>query len=113
MGNTNIKMIGHSATGIAEMADILKRELDAELVNESQRHLGDAIVILLTLERYFFRNGNYASLTVMLTECEGVQTADIIGSGGGSGFLNLSWGANAKLTKMAQKALQGCGLQTA
>ncbi len=56
------------------------------MVCDSRRSLDDVSVILLSFEKYYMRNGGYASLTVMLVESEDAQTADIIGSGGGEGF---------------------------
>jgi len=64
---------------------------------------------LLSFEKYFMRNGSYASLTVLLTENGNVQTADIIGSGGGEGIFNLSWGANSDFADMAERVLSKNG----
>lgn len=106
-----IKMTGNHVTGIREMARILKEELQEELISESWRNLNGASAVLLSFERYFFRNGSYASLTVMLTETADVQTADIIGSGGGEGLFNISWGANSDFADMAADLLQAHGFQ--
>lgn len=106
-----IKMSGHRAAGIQEMANVLKEALRDELISESWRSLDGLSVVLLSFEKYFFRNGSYASLTVMLTETADTQTADIIGSGGGEGLFNISWGANADFADMAAKLLQEHGFQ--
>ena len=85
----------------------LPREL--ELICLEERGGSGGKAILLSCEKYFFRSGNYASLNVMLTEFDGVQRADIIGSGGGSGLLNFSWWANDELAEDAQQALEAMG----
>lgn len=106
-----IKMTGRGAAGIQEMAKALKEALRDELISESWRSLDGASVVLLSFEKYFFRNGSYASLTVMLTETADTQTADIIGSGGGEGLFNISWGANADFADMAADLLQRYGFR--
>lgn len=111
MGSVNIKMRGYHAGGIREIAAALKRGVNAELVSESWRSLPGASAVLLSFERYYFRNGSYASLAVMLTEQENLQTADIIGSGGGEGLFNISWGANSDFANMAAGLLQKYGFR--
>ena len=96
---------------IVDLTAILKNGIDAELVHDSPRKLDDATAWLLAFERYYFRNGSYATLTIMLTESGDHQTADIIGSGGGEGLFNISWGANASFAAMAVDLLQQCGFQ--
>ena len=50
-------------------------------------------VTTFVFEQYFFRNGSYASLNVTLVNSQGISTVTTVGSGGGSGIMNLSWGA--------------------
>ena len=106
MSSVNVKMYGHNATGIHEIVNVLKKEVKAELVSESWRKFNEVSVVLLSFEKYYFRNGSYASLTIMLTEKENMQTADIIGSGGGEGLFNISWGANSNFAEMATEILR-------
>ncbi len=109
MSSVNIKMKGDKSKEIKQLAGILKGEINAELVCDSRRCLDDVSVILLSFEKYYMRNGSYASLTVMLTESENAQTADIIGSGGGEGIFNISWGANSEFADMAERVLYRYG----
>ena len=92
-----------------ELGQILKEEINGELVHESLRDVGGGKVLLLSFEKYYFRNGSYASLTVMITEDGHGQVADIIGSGGGEGLFNVSWGANQSFADMAAKTLKMYG----
>lgn len=41
-----------------------------------------------------------------------MQTADIVGSGGGEGLFNISWFANSDLADSAEKILQKYGFTT-
>lgn len=111
MSSVNIKMKGNKVKSVKEVSRILESEIRAELVAKSQRSFDDANIILLSFEKYFMRNGSYASLTVMLTENEDVQTADIIGSGGGEGLFNISWGANSDFADMAERVLSRYGFR--
>lgn len=71
--------------------------------------LGDASVVLLVFEKYFFRNGNYCSLTVQLTSFDEIQKATLVGSGGGEGLMNVDFGADASFVKKACKKLKELG----
>ena len=104
-------LVNDKRKSIEELAAILKNEINAELVYDSPRPLDNASAWLLSFERYYFRNGSYATLTIMLTESGDQQTADIIGSGGGEGLFNISWGANSSFASMAVDLLQQCGFR--
>lgn len=99
---------------LAAAVEKLSYDLKPDVENIRVKAYGKAgnQVILFSGERYFFRNGSYASLTVMLTEFDGMQTADIIGSGGGEGLFNFSWGANADFAESAERILKTCGFTT-
>lgn len=112
MASQVTKMIGNCTVGIDELADMLKQQIerqDAELVTESQRSGGECKVVLLVFEKYFWRTGSSAGLTILLTETDGKQTADIIGSAGGEGLFNVSWGVNADFAAIAINLLEGQG----
>lgn len=111
MGNTVIKMKGCHTTDIKNLAYHLRRELDANLVSEICQEFDKTTVILLCFEKFYFRIGGYASLTILLTEYESQQTADIISSGGGDGMYNFSYGANSNFTGTAKNLLEKHGFQ--
>lgn len=113
MSGTYVKMEGSSFHSINEMAEALKNGINAELICENHRHIDFVNLCILSFEKFFFRNGSYASLTVVLTENGNEKTADIVGSGGGEGFFNISWGANAELAGDAGRILREFGLRTA
>lgn len=103
------KMIAHHQLPIEEIAEHLKEQEPGELVTEIPRHSDGQKVVLLVFEKYYWRNGSYANLTVLLTETPELQTADIVGSGGGEGILNFSWGANEHFAEEAARILAECG----
>lgn len=107
MSSKIIRMQRPAQGDLTEMAALLCREMraSAELVAESCREGGNSTAIMLNFEKYYFRNGSYAALAVLLTEADGRQTADIVGSGGGGGLLNISWGANAEFADDAAALL--------
>ena len=109
MGATVIKMEGNHTTSIKNLAGILKSRLNAELVSESCQEFDKAAVILLCFEKYYLRNNSYASLTILLTEDDAEQTAEIIGFGGGNGLFNISFGANSNFANTAVKILKEHG----
>ena len=99
---------------LSEAAKQLWREMprELELICLKERRGMGGQAILLSCEKYFFRNGSYASLNVMFTEFDGVQTADIVGSGGGEGLFNISLFANSDFAESAEKVLKNCGFTT-
>ncbi len=103
---------GEKRKNVFELGEQIKTELNnkgAEFLCESEKLLGAAAVYFLAFERYYFRNGSYASLSVMLTESGEEQTADIVGSGGGEGIFNIGWGANTNFAEMAADVLRKNG----
>ena len=97
---------------VADLAYLLRDEINADMIFGKPCQIGGGDVALLCFERMYFRNGSYASLTVMLTDDGTVQTADIVGYGGGEGVLNFSLGANRDFAAMAEEILRKQGFQT-
>ena len=110
MSGVSIQMNGQSFDSIGDMADALKKGISAELISENYRRIGLVNVCVMAFEKFFFRNGSYTSLTVVLTEDGESKTADIIGAGGGEGLFNISWGANEEIAMDAVKVLSRFGL---
>lgn len=98
----------NAVKSIEELADAAKKEFeyDAELVYQIKKDFSDGAVVMLSFEKYYLRNGSYASLALLLTQTGGIQTADIVASGGGGGILNWSWGANDSFAGKAAKILK-------
>lgn len=96
---------------IQELCDILGKEISAEFLHKKVVEMGTGTAILLAFEKYYFRTGSYTSLTIMLTEDRLVQTADIIGSGGGGGMFNFDWGSNASFANKAADVLKQYGFR--
>jgi len=48
---------------------------------------------------------------MMFVEVDGVQTVDCIGSGGGEGLFNISWGANRNFAKLGYEELLKLGFE--
>lgn len=109
MSSLTIQMTGNNTTPIAETVHALRQSLDGACISEIWRELGDATAVLLSYEKYFFRNGSYTGLTILLTESTSTQHADIIGFGGGEGLLNISWGSNSEYADDAAHILQSLG----
>ena len=114
MSSMIIKMRGNHEKSINEVAAVLRSRIPGlfgELVTENWRHFDNCKVVLLVFEKLYLRNDNYANLTVLLTETKEEQTADIVGSGGGAGMFNWSWGANSHFAKTAVNILAENGFR--
>ena len=80
-----------------------------EQISKSESVINGVTIWTLAYEKYFFRTGSYASLTVVLTEFEEEQTALIVAAGGGEGIVNISHGANRDLANACVLSLEECG----
>lgn len=112
MSGISIQMEGNNYNSLEGIVRDLKEELNAELICETYRYIDTVSICVLSFEKFFMRNGSYASLSIVLTDKDGEKTADIIGSGGGEGLFNISWGANSDFAEKAERVLMGYGLET-
>lgn len=111
MKKSAVVMQGRPVWHLEELPSKLEEGIPAsELVYYNKRTLGSGRLFLLVYEKYYIRNGSYASLTILLTEENGIQTAEIIPSGGGEGLLNLDRGSNSSFAGDAERVLTACGL---
>lgn len=102
---TNVKK------GMEELALELKNRIDGELIYETVKKGGAMTVMLLSFEKWIFRSSTAAVLTLLLVEREGKQTADVIGAGGGCGWLNFSLGSNRAYAEDVCEILQEYGFE--
>lgn len=93
-----------------DLAERLKFDMDAEFI--SQELALNNKVLLMNFEKFYMRTSSYTSLSILITEENGRQKAALLGSGGGDSVLNVSWGADKSIVKLAQKALTKQGFNT-
>lgn len=72
---------------------------------------GDIYVVTAVFENYFMRTGSYASLSVTMIWMpgffsKGTAVVSAVGSGGGDGIFNISWGAEEDFVDCFWKILQ-------
>ena len=113
MGATSVKMKKMKTEELRDVVKTVRKSLmmDAEVLCEHWREYDQVRACLLSFEKYYFRNGSYASLSMMFVEANGIQTVDCIGSGGGEGIFNLSWGANRNFAKLGYEELLKLGFE--
>lgn len=109
MAGIHIRMIASKQDSLETLQKNISGIPALEAVARVEDFIGDSTVLLLSYEKIFVRTSSYASLTVLLKEDGLTQTADIITSGGGSGFMNLSYGANRDLAQSCVKVLEASG----
>ena len=112
MASVHKRMTAERTAGLSAIASALRQAVSATVVADELDTFGDVQVALLSFEKYFFRTGSYAGLTVYLAD-DGAErlTARILGFGGGEGLLNISWGANANFAAEAERILRGFGFR--
>ena len=109
MAGTTIRMTAQKQYSLPQICQKLSSVPDVERVAHIDYSVGEVQTVLLVYERHYLRVSSYASLTILLTEHGQTQTADLVSSGGGEGYFNLSLGANRKFAKEFAKLLGECG----
>ena len=112
MANVIKKLQGTPSVSRAELIELLKTRLKAELVSETCKEFDGASITLLCLEKFFFRHGSYTAMTVLLTENGGVCTVDLTVFASGTSVANSgSLWANEDFANAAVMLLEPLGLQ--
>jgi len=94
---------------LPEIARWLSRGSHLDSADKVYQSAQEGSTILLCFERFFYRTGNYSSMSILLREDEGLQYASIISFGGGGGFLSMGLGANRDFAGEAENALKKIG----
>ncbi len=97
-----------SAAAIAEYLSekIQSSGLSCQLLDSAHHCAAGTELILMVFEKYYYRAGNRASLTVSIFCAAGRVTVDAIGSGGGQGpIFRMSWGAEEDFVEVLEQAL--------
>lgn len=109
MAGATILMNADKQYSLQEIHEKIHYIKGAEQISKSVQTIHDVLVWTLAYEKYFFRAGGYATLTVTLTEYGQEQTACIVAAGGGAGIINHSFGANRGFAKDCVEVLKSCG----
>ena len=109
MAGTTITMKANKRKTLQEIHAEIHYIVDAEQVSKTEQTVNGVTIWTLAYEKYFFRTSSFASVTVVLTEHEDEQTACIVASGGGTGMVNHSYGANRRFARECVEKLEGCG----
>lgn len=109
MAGTKIRMKAQKQADFSQIHWKLHAIEGLELVAKSENTHNGVAFWLLVYEKYYFRTGSYASVTILLTEYGSEQFAEVISSGGGGGIVNHSYGANRKLAVSCIPVLESFG----
>lgn len=67
---------------------------------------------MIVFEKYYYRAGNRASLSVLLTQIEDLVTVDAVSTGGSTGVLiKFNWGAESSFVGLVEKTLRRIGFR--
>ena len=109
MDRTTVYMSAQKQKTLQDIHQAIHLIQGAEQVSKTVQNINGVEIWTLVYEMFYFRTSSYASLTVVLTEYDDKQTACIVGAAGGSGMINLSYGANRDCVTKCENALKGCG----
>lgn len=114
MNQSNIIMKRISPESLNSLSRVITEKISdsgAELIFQDLQKGPDTEVLLLVFEKYYLRTGSYTALTVQCTSSGNIQRAAVVGTGGGSGLFNLSFGSNESFAQTAKKILEACGFE--
>lgn len=84
--------------------------ISCQLVDSVNRRIGGNYLSVSVYEKFFYRAGNRASLTVSVVGNGSEVIVDAIGSGGGQGaFFKFSWGAEKSFVNVVCDCLEEMG----
>ena len=109
MAGVKILMHGDGSYSLHQIHEKIHYIIGAEEVFQQKHRFGNADVWLLVYEKYFFRVNNFATMTILLTQQENAQSAQIVISGSGESMSNVSYGANRQFARECVKALEEAG----
>lgn len=112
MSSTVIRMRSESKTDLKDLSQAIINSSDmagAELVLEQLSDTNDAKVLLLVFEKFYLRNSSMTACTIQIIDDGQKQAAIIVGTGGGDGIFNISWGTNSNFACKAANALAALG----
>ncbi|WP_186577199.1 DUF6054 family protein [Aquibacillus kalidii] len=82
-------------------------QLKAYIAHSDYKESGedDKQISIIVLEKFFFRNGSSASLTITIDNFGGETVMKCVSTGNGEGILDIGWGAGTSFIKSASQAL--------
>ena len=87
--------------------DISNSGISMNLVDESNYNYGDTKIAVRVYDKYFFRNGNRASLSLTIVGHESDIFISAIGAGGGQGVIfNFSLGAEDDMVSVVRESIE-------
>lgn len=70
----------------------------------------DGATRMMVFEKYYYRAGNRASLSVLITQKDNQVRVNAISTGGSTGVIfRFNWGAESKFTSIVEKTLKNLG----
>ncbi len=111
MAGITVRMTAGKQYTLSQIQEKIRLIDRIEEVSRTVEEIGGVTIWILAYERYYFRIGGYASMTVILTEHDREQTACIVISGGGEGKMGFSYGANRNFAVEGVEVLESCGFQ--
>ncbi|MBY5033585.1 DUF6054 family protein [Streptococcus gallolyticus] len=103
-------LVSTQRVSFTDIQDRLCEKLVVDPVNIVHRRFGKVEVMELIFEKYYFRTGSFACLTILLLrpDEEHVQV-DITAAAGGVGILDISWGSQKNFFKAGKAILEEFG----
>lgn len=86
--------------------DIVEGSISGTLIDEYRRAWNGKEIVVIVLEKFYYRTSNRASMTVTIDNFGGVTTVHAVASGSSQGaFFRFDWGAGGSFIESVKNAL--------
>ena len=104
-----VKMIAEKQLSLYEIRNKLNLSCIAGEISCFSQSVNNVEIMLLIYQRFYFRGGDYANISVAFTEYDNKQTACIVSYGGGKSAADWSYGANRDFANKFVKEMEALG----
>lgn len=112
---SNLKMTGTGSiedVGGAIYSAVVNGSITGECRMDVKAKFDNGESRMMVFEKFYYRAGNRASLSVMITEIDDRITVDAVSTGGSTGvFIRFNWGAENSFVGIVEKTLRNLGFR--
>ncbi|MBM6779777.1 hypothetical protein H6A16_09780 [Collinsella tanakaei] len=85
--------------------------VSVEVAGKLEHDMDGTSLYVVVIEKYFIRNGSYASLTIVVTGDDARSRVEAIPAGAGDGVFNIGFGAHRRFAEDFEQAMRDAGYE--
>jgi hypothetical protein len=112
---SSLRMVGTGSidqVGGAIYNEVVNGSITGECCLDVKANFENGQSRMMVFEKYYYRAGNRASLSVMISQIDDRITVDAVSTGGSQGVLiKFNWGAESNFVGLVEKTLRNLGFR--